>query len=265
MRLFIEIAFKNFYKFLSQKKYFNFYILLLKYGGKKRHKKELVKFYDFKLFVADHLSFIFQFKEIFLEESYKFKSTNNAPVIIDCGSNIGMSILYFKSLYPLSKITAIEADPEIGNILESNLKLNNIGDVNVIKKAAWINADGVSFETDGADGGKINPNSESKIESVDFNSFLNDFSEIDFLKIDIEGAEKILVPHCIENLKKAKNIFIEYHTSFLEVQNLGEILDSFTQNGYRYYIKNENKRISPFYNKAETKQFDLQLNIFIYK
>lgn len=265
MRLFLEIAFKNLYKLITQKNYFTFYTLLIKYGDKKRHQQKSVRFYNFKLKVADHLSFIFQFKEIFIEESYKFISKDKSPVIVDCGSNIGMSVLYYKSIYPLSKIVCIEADPNIANILEENLKSNHIQDVEIIKKAAWINDDGVSFSSDGADGGTISENSNNKIDSIDFNEFLKKYKHIDFLKIDIEGAEKIVVPHCIDSISIADNIFLEYHTNANDIQNLGLILDSFTKRGFRYFIKNENKRNSPFANKMQESAFDMQLNIFLYK
>jgi len=35
------------------------------------------------------------FYEIFVREIYAFKAQTSTPFIIDCGSNIGMSILYF--------------------------------------------------------------------------------------------------------------------------------------------------------------------------
>lgn len=265
MRLFAEIAFKNFYKFLTKKNYFTFYLLLLKYGAFKRYQQKKVSFYNYSLIVADHLSFIFQFKEIFIEESYQFTSDKKDPIIIDCGSNIGMSVLYFKSIFPESKITCIEADPAIAKLLTTNLHTNQIKDVEVIAKAAWIHNNGVSFSSEGADGGSISENSNDNIDSIDFDELLSQYTEIDFVKIDIEGAEKILVPHCIDNLTKAKNIFLEYHTNASEVQNLGSILEAFTKHGYRYYIKNENRRHAPFANKMEKQAFDLQLNIFLYR
>lgn len=264
MRLFFEIAFKNFYKFLFHRKYRTYYWLLFKYGNYKRHQISTVKFNDYRILVADHLSFVFQFREIFLDESYKFTSSNKNPIIIDCGSNIGMGVLYYKQKYPHSEIYCIEADKAIANILTKNIESNQLKNVQVIAKAAWLNNDGVYFNADGADGGNIASEGE-KIESLDFNQFLSTFEEIDFIKIDIEGAEKVLVPKCFDSLSKAKNIFLEYHTSYNDQQNLSEILAGFESRGYKYFLKSENKRESPFVNKNEHKAFDLQLNIFLYR
>jgi FkbM family methyltransferase len=264
MRLFFEIAFKNFIKFFLYPKFRTYYWLLFRYGGANRKQKSKVSFNGFDIWVADHLSFVFQYREIFLEESYKFISNKREPIIIDCGTNIGMSILYYKKLYIDSKIYCFEADPNIANILSQNIVQNNLQNVEIIPKAAWIHNNGVYFNSDGADGGNIS-NNGNKIDSIDFNLFLSKFEIIDFIKIDIEGAEKILIPHCIDNLTKCKSIFIEYHTKWSETQNLSEILVEFEKRGYKYFIKNENKRESPFVNRNDNKTFDMQLNIFLYR
>ncbi len=264
MRLFLEISFKNLYKIFLYRKYRTYYWLLLKYGNKGRFNNAMVNFMGYRMLVSDHLSFIFQFREIFLEESYNFNTLKKKPIIIDCGSNIGMSVLYYKKMFDEAEIYCIEADSLISNVLLENINLNNLKNVHVISKAAWLNNDGVYFNSDGADGGNISSKG-NKIESIDFNEFLSGFETIDFIKIDIEGAEKILVPNCFDNLSKCNNIFIEYHTSYQESQNLSEILNGFEKRGYKYFIKSENKRESPFINRNEKKAFDLQLNIFLYK
>lgn len=61
-------------------------------------------------------------KEILIEENYYIELENTNPFIIDCGSNLGMSILYFKLKYPNSNIVGIEADPVIFNLLKSNVE-----------------------------------------------------------------------------------------------------------------------------------------------
>jgi FkbM family methyltransferase len=43
------------------------------------------------------------------------------PVIIDCGGNIGLSVLYFKYLFPNSVITVFEPSPPVFEILKENI------------------------------------------------------------------------------------------------------------------------------------------------
>ena len=88
-------------------------------GGYKRFERvDNVRFFKYLFDVPDIPSFIWQFKEIFVDEIYKFDSKDEEPVIYDCGANIGMSCLYFKILYPKARITAFEGDPIITDVLE---------------------------------------------------------------------------------------------------------------------------------------------------
>ena len=116
-------------------------------GGYKRYiEVKGVKFLNYTFDVPDLPSFLWQFKEIFVDEIYKFNTMEKEPVIYDCGANIGMSCLYFKTLYPNCKIKAFEADPKIVQILRNNLARNNIlPNVEIINAAVWINNGGVEF------------------------------------------------------------------------------------------------------------------------
>ncbi|MFN3803338.1 MAG: hypothetical protein ACK4SB_16860, partial [Belliella pelovolcani] len=40
------------------------------------------------------------FREIFIDEVYTFEAFDHKPKIIDCGANIGVSVLYFKFRHP---------------------------------------------------------------------------------------------------------------------------------------------------------------------
>src|SRR6478752_2497070 len=55
---------------------------------------------------AGHLRYLF--REIFMRGDYYFESDNAQPTIIDCGSNIGISVLFFKRLFPQCRIIAFE-------------------------------------------------------------------------------------------------------------------------------------------------------------
>src|ERR1700732_3793322 len=49
--------------------------------------------------IADSRSFFFSYREIFVDQIYRFNTCSAVPRIIDCGSNYGTSIVYFKSIY----------------------------------------------------------------------------------------------------------------------------------------------------------------------
>lgn len=118
----LKNKFGNISLFIRNKNYREFITLLFKYGNAKRNDIKEIKFLKYQVTVPDCLSFIFQFKEIFVKKYYDFNSDLLSPIIYDCGANIGISILFFKSIYPNANIKAFEADKDISEILSNNLK-----------------------------------------------------------------------------------------------------------------------------------------------
>ncbi len=271
MRLFLQLTFKELYHFLKESRQRKFIKIALKYGNKPRYQPLKVKFEGYKITVVDSLSFVWQYKDIFTDEIYRFDSSGNFhPVIYDCGANVGTSCLFFKKLYPHAKITAFEADPNIAKILEKNLLQNKISDVEIISKAVWISDKGIELFPDGADGatvfGKGNGN-KIKIDSIRLKDLLEKNENIDMLKMDIEGAEADVIIDCQDSLDHVKNFFIEYHSFIDQKQTLSEILAVLTKNKFRYFIHPVEIRKHPFVNKKSKNNtaMDLQLNIFAYK
>ena len=60
---------------------------------------------------------------------------------------------------------------------------------------------------------------------------------IDFLKLDIEGAETSVLLDCGDKLSNVDHLFVEYHGSPGERQDLGVILEVIQAAGFRYHIK----------------------------
>ena len=75
--------------------------------------------------------FRYLFNEIFMQAPYFFKSSNDRPLIFDCGSNIGMSVLFFKKLYPNARIVAFEPDPFTFEILRRNVNQNQLSHIDL--------------------------------------------------------------------------------------------------------------------------------------
>ena len=81
--------------------------------------------------LVDSASFLFMYHEIFEQQIYRFKARTERPVIIDGGANIGLSIIYFKKLYPDANIVAFEPDRKVFNVLEKNIESFNFSDVSL--------------------------------------------------------------------------------------------------------------------------------------
>jgi hypothetical protein len=106
--------------------------------------------------------------------------------------------------------------------------------------------------------------SNEQIKSIRLNDLLN--KEVDFLKIDIEGAEYEVVKDCADNLSFVKNLFIEYHGNYDEMYKLNEILNILVDKGFKYYIKEAGSTYNqPFFETTNDYNFDVQLNLFAFK
>lgn len=253
---------------LSNKNVWHMVYLYLRWYGHDRYKiVKDVNVLDYKIDVPDIASFLGQFRELFVDDNYKFTSKSNKPVIYDCGANIGLSCLYFKKLYPKAKIIAFEADKNIADILSKNLKKNNIKDVIIYDSAVWIHDCGIEFSIEGSDGGSIQGKGEKiNVPSVRLKSLLDRSKfEIDLLKIDIEGAEYEVIKDCKKSLHNVRNIFLEYHSWNSSSQKLSEILAVLEENNFRYFINTVCGRSQPLVNNGEDQNMDLQLNIFAIK
>ena len=70
-------------------------------------------------------------REIYSQHSYYLENDLTAPYIIDAGAHIGMSVAYFKSLWPDATILAIEPNPQSLEYLHHNIEQNQLSRVQV--------------------------------------------------------------------------------------------------------------------------------------
>src|SRR5215471_7593686 len=85
-----------------------------------RYQPATTEIFGEPLELIDASSFIWMYREIFDLEIYRFNAKTKRPYIIDCGANIGLSVLYFKQLYPESQIVAFEPDEAVFAVLSRN-------------------------------------------------------------------------------------------------------------------------------------------------
>ncbi|WP_121357537.1 FkbM family methyltransferase [Flavisolibacter nicotianae] len=222
---------------------------------------------DFRF--VDSASFIGQYFSVLNGSVYKFRADTDEPLIIDCGANIGMSILYFKKLYPKARIIAFEPDKKIFSTLEKNVEARGFRNVTLVNKGVWNTEGTLRFRAEGADGGSIVGENGStagdvaitEIETTSLKPYLE--GKVDFLKLDIEGAEAVVIEDCKDLLQNVQHLFIEYHSIANEPQRLDEILRALRASGFRYYIESAiiNNR-TPFLGPETLNNFDNFLNIY---
>jgi len=215
--------------------------------------------------IADAPSFFSMYNEIFKKEVYKFKTEIKKPYIIDCGANIGLSVIYFKKLYPEAEIIGFEPDKRIFDMLKNNIKSFGLSNVQIIQKALWNKEGEAIFSSEGADAGRLANESKTanpaSIMTTSLRGYLG--RPVDFLKIDIEGVETVVVEDCADLLVNVKNLFVEYHSFDGKEQELGVLLDILKKAGFRYYIYNfGGLSHSPFEEKKTYLGMDMQLNIY---
>jgi FkbM family methyltransferase len=267
MRIALEDLFKNIVLFIINRKYRSFVIVSFRLGLKKRGEEVNFRFLGKKIRIPDTTSFIWQYYEIFFKEYYKFQKTSKQPVIFDCGANLGLSTIYFKRANPNAIIHAYEPDPRVYDVLSSNVTAFDFEGVTMHHSAVWNKNETLSFESSGADSGRLGDsgNNTIQVEAIDLKEHLQNYPKVDFMKIDIEGAEYTLLRHLQDDLKRISSLFIECHTFIDQEQGIGEILDILSKNGFRYFIHNESNRRSPIVNRKEVDGMDMQLNIFAYQ
>lgn len=180
-----------------------------------------IKYKNFEIWFNNQKEFETLFHEIFINEIYRFTSNKTCPKIVDCGSHIGLSILYFKMLYPDSKIIAFEPDKESFSILEKNIKVNNLKNIEIFN-LALNDSDGLtpfyresSSIWDSCGNSIIKEWGERNGFIVDYvdSTLLYDYlsSPIDFLKMDIEGAEWNVLKSISNKLHLISELALEYH------------------------------------------------------
>ena len=227
------------------------------------------RFLGGKVESVDSASFLYMCKKLFAEEIYRFRSATDHPYILDCGSNIGLSILYFKRLYPAAEIIGFEPDPAIHACLERNVRTFGHSGVTLFRKGVWSSATTLTFSQEGADGGRIGDRGLGdqrtvSIETVRLRGFLD--RPVAFLKIDIEGAEGEVLRDCRDRLNTVHRLFVEFHSFQDRPQDLESILAWLSEAGLRYYVQTTGTvSRRPFLDREISAGMDMQLNIYAYR
>jgi FkbM family methyltransferase len=157
--------------------------------------------------------------EIFCREDYR--ASSDVRVVVDVGSNIGVSALYFLTRNPGSRVFLFEPDPK--NVARLRLNLADFSGRYEVEEAAVTAADGTATFASEPSGryGTLLVDEPSPFETTEITvrtralngvlaDVLGEAQRIDVLKIDTEGSETELVESIDpELLERISTIYYE--------------------------------------------------------
>ena len=142
-------------------------------------------------------------------------------VVIDAGANEGiLTLIYSKRVKGTGKVYAFEPDGKNLSTFKRNIALNReTENIHLQQKGLWSKNNFIGFYEAGTVGSSIfyeGKNSvKKKIEVTSIDEFVrkNDIQKLDFIKMDIEGAEIEAVRGARETIKNLKPSFAiaSYH------------------------------------------------------
>ena len=198
-----------------------------------------------RLQLPDDHSFWPQLFEIFVREDYAFEARTAAPRIIDAGMHMGLATYYFKAKYPDAVVTAFEPSQELRAVAEENVRRCGFRNVTVEPYALYKEDATLTFHLDADDtmAGSVLAGhhaedahrAEAKVEARRLSPYLQE--PVDYLKLDIEGAEGGVLEECRGMLRNVDHLFIEYHEGHArELNSLPAILAILDEAGFDYEV-----------------------------
>lgn len=156
----------------------------------------------------------------FFSRGYRIVDTPEQPVrfIVDAGANIGDETIRFRHFHPEAAIIALEADPANFDLLKRNT--DDDPKTVAMLKGLWSHECELQVTSHGSNEAysvSEVPAGSGEIQAITIDSLLetpfhdgSSFTEIDILKLDIEGAEYQIFSANFESwIRKVKVIIVE--------------------------------------------------------
>jgi FkbM family methyltransferase len=199
-----------------------------------RPRSKLLKFkvpkYDYKFYCRINKD---DFKIMTIHEDgiIEHFTPKQGDIVIDIGANIGLyTIISSKRVGANGKVVAIEADPSNFEMLNSNIKLNQLTNVIPVNYAAYSKETKIKLYLPGEELGHTTYNTvmsdtaknEDKFVEVSANTLdyllqLKGITDVNWVKIDVEGAEFEVLKGATNVLSKSKDIAL-----LIEVHNVSD-------------------------------------------
>lgn len=183
------------------------------------------------------------------------KEIKRGNVVLDIGANIGYYTLIFAKLVGEDgKVFAFEPDPTNFALLKKNIEINGYKNVVLVQKAVSDKSGKIKLylsESNEADHRIYDSRDGRKfveIEGVKLDDYFKNYDgKIDFIKMDIQGAEGRAVQGMTDLLKKNKNIKVTSEFWPIGLKRSGvdpaDYLKLLLAQGFKLYEINEQKKL----------------------
>ena len=195
-------------------------------------------------------SFPLNILNTFLLEQYCYKHDDSVCVkkgdyVLDAGGCWGDTALYFANKVGSSgKVYSFEFIPNNLNVFERNINLNTHlrKIIKIIKFPLWKSSNNYLFSIENGPNSKISfkalNNNSVKIKTISIDEYvrINNIKKIDFIKMDIEGAEFNALIGAKQVLTKYRpNLAISIYHNFDDFIEIPQFINSLNLN-YKFYL-----------------------------
>lgn len=219
-----------------------YYLFLLK-AKFKLLPEDGVPFSEFKIFHRSFSNLRMMLKDTFFYGEYRLSRGADPKFIIDCGGNIGVTVLFFKARYPQAKVLVFEPEEKNCAILQKNISENHLSDVTVVRAAVanhvgelkfWDNLHSPTSSTAVPTWvGDKTKYAETSVPAVRLSSYIE--GPVDALKLDIEGGEGLVLEDLEQSgkIKEVREIVMEFHADPRNEKNrLASVVGILERNGF---------------------------------
>jgi len=191
-------------------------------------------------------------EEIALEQEYGFVTSllyeKKHPRVVDLGANIGLFSLFVLDRFPSAVVHSVEASRETYEILRRNSTINGGLAWEVLWGAMWSRDGEISFNEDqqGSTGHHIDLSAtarrRSNVPALSLSTLLRERvkSDVDLLKVDIEGAEEAVLCEDPALLRSVGAVTAEIHPDRCNERRVLDVL----QDAYEYVYAVQGRRSS---------------------
>ena len=212
------------------------------------------------------IAFLALVEDIIIKDQYdakEFLHSDDSKVILDCGANIGIFSLWAHYLSSESQIYSFEPTKSTFEILEKNIKINNLdGCILNYNMAVGNRIDRIQLRSGkdsiGADNSLIDSGLQisdkitiQNVQMVTLDNFVqeNNLPRVDFIKIDTEGYEKQIIQGASETIKRFSPVIAcsAYHFKNDKIE-IPKLVKSINPN-YHYKLLKRSEEDLIFWNK----------------